>query len=227
MELDALGTQNGCDERSHEVSAVLAHARDITGIQHAIPAGYDDGTFDTLAATGNLLLGGGPVKVLVAMGVLAADHELSAVQEGSSHLVEQGVRTEAGAFGQHIVFQGVGRGLNVHGLAKVSGYGVHRIVYLLNVFVTGSHGHEMLADGCYLIESLLFLHHRLVDGFAEEGFDFLAGTDDGYGGFVAQGGYLGDGTLLEDKGFDNHSIRFCVITKILIFSIFPKISLFL
>ena len=145
---------------------------------------------------------------------LAADHQLRTIQKGSSHLLVHGFRTEAGALGQNIVFQGIGRRLHVHGFVQIGGHRIYGFVYRLDIFISRCHGTKMLPDGYNLIEGLLLFHHRLADGIPEKGFDFLAGANDGNGRGVAQGGYLGDGTLLKDKRFYNHGIGFCTKGKI-------------
>ena len=207
MEFDGIGLQNGSDKGGHQVGTVFSHTHHVAGSEPAVTAGnHQRGV--ALTAGYDLLFGGVPVKVLLAFGVTAANHELCAIQKFPLHVLVHGLCAQAGALGHHIVLNGHGRSLHVHGFPEVGRNGVDAFFYRLDVRRIHRHVQEILPDGLQVFPGRFFLLYGFADGFAEHAFDGALGPDDGNGIRCAQACNLSNGTLLKDECFYYHGANF-------------------
>ena len=146
--------------------------------------------------------------MLLAFGVTAANHELCAIQKFPLHVLVHGLRAQAGTFGHHVVLNGNGRGLHVHGFPKVGGNGVDGFFHHLDVRRIHRHVQEILPDGLQILLGRFFLLDGLADGFAEHAFDGALRPDDGNGAGADQACNLSNGMLLKDECFYYHGANF-------------------
>ena len=114
---------------------VLAHPYDIARVQAPVTARDNDGQGGFGAAGLNLPAAFLPVKVLITMGIGAAEHNLCAVDEGGANRNIDGQGAQTGAFSHHVVFYREGRSLYIHALAQVGGHRFYCVLHHLAIIL--------------------------------------------------------------------------------------------